>query len=154
MIFASDSPKVHIHMPRFYNDKPIAGLFLFLFRDKIKLCDIDICEYLLTPSPNSVITFSKRQDIKKMWIEDFFLKVTPKKSVTKQERQEIINMINCADEESKNLGVDLAFNSDLHDMGFYEAVGKSFMGTWKNDKIRFMWKIRDYLFLKESASYE
>ena len=28
----NNAPLIHIHVPRFYNDKPLGGLFLFLFR--------------------------------------------------------------------------------------------------------------------------
>lgn len=57
-------------------------------------------------------------------------------------------MINSSDYESRNLGIDLAFNSDVHDMDFYEAVKHKLMGNFKNDRARFLLKIRDYLFLR------
>lgn len=111
-----DKIKVYIaesKSPR--NDYKLSA-FKELFSDKVKIYnDPVMADYILSFYPVDVLVFNARQanPPKKMYAEQFFIDQIPKISVTEEEKQSILSMLQSNDKESRNLGRALLFDYDV-----------------------------------------
>jgi hypothetical protein len=103
-----------VYIPTFSNDIPLVEYFRFLYRDKIKFVnEVRLAHYALTPYPTQILTFGANLDIKKMYIEEFFIKEMPKEVTTVQEKENILGMVGAKDEASYLLADKLLMTADV-----------------------------------------
>lgn len=90
--------------------------FKELFSDKVKIYnDPLLADYILSFYPVDVLVFNTRQTNppKKMYAEQFFIDEIPKISVTEEEKENMLSMLQSNDKESRTLGRALLFDYDV-----------------------------------------
>lgn len=109
--------KVYFALAGGDNQKAKLSIFMYLFKDKIKVCDQHrFADYILTFHPKKVVIFNKRlvNPPKEMSAEQFFTDVLPKHKISEEEKKSAAEMIKSKDEQSKRLGLSIIYNSDIY----------------------------------------
>lgn len=103
-----------VHIPTFSKGMPLVEYFKYLYRDKIKFVnEVCLADYVLTPYPTQVLTFETNTIFKKMYVEEFFIRVLPKELTTAQEKENILGMVGSNDEGSYRLADKILMTADI-----------------------------------------